>query len=145
MAINIEDFEMSVTALLGTNTSSIPSEIINSPVYAGVAVSELEKLYPGISTLPETDDRKTDADIAIIVNTALKLMPYWVLNYAKVEQLPGSKVEMFEPDWDALEEQLQARLENALNSIDPDISPVGSGFIGFRTTTGGRSWREGFR
>lgn len=135
--VKVQKFEDQVCVSLGTQPGLIEPEIINLPVYAGAALAELNKKFPGIDDIPQEDSHRMNADRAIIAATALKLLPYWVLNYAKIDQTPNAKVEMFEPDWDALYEHLKAEVATALENLDPDgAESAGHGFYGFRLTFG---------
>lgn len=139
MVINVKDFELSVAASLGADPAIITPELIALPMYAPSALAELNKRHSGIDDIPADDERRLDADRAIIAATALKLLPYWKLNYPKAETLPGSKIESFEPDWDSLQLSLEAEIENALEALDPESTTDSKPFYGFRLTGGGRS------
>ena len=144
--VKVMQYEEQVAAALGTTLDAgISVDTIRLPIHAGAALYDLNKIYPGIDDIPEeitdADDNRTSnplrfaADRAIINATALRVLPYWKLNYSKIDNLPGSKVEMFEPDWDALEARLQGEVDSALSELSPEYAEeIGSGFIGFRLT-----------
>ena len=86
------------------------------------------------ATAEETPQDRLYAERAVIAATALRLFPYWKLNYNKVESLPGSRIEVFEPDWESLQSSLEAELDSALTK--GDVEEDMTSLFGFRLTFG---------
>lgn len=144
MLVNVKKFHEQVASSLGAALGiGITETLINYPKYSGAAIADLEKIIPGIDSYPDDDIHRLDADRAIIAATALKLLPFWKLNYLKISQTPAIKTEKFEPDWELLELHLQSEVEEALSNIDPDYgNSTANGFVGFRITWGDRGCRN---
>ena len=137
MAYEIKDRDEQVAASLGAALEiEISSELIAYPKYSGKAALDLiYEWVPGIDDIPADDPMRAYADIAIISQIALNLLPWWRLNYYKVRQSPSLKTERFEPDWDALEEALIGDRDGALGELNPEYTDsLAVGFAGFTHT-----------
>lgn len=131
-------FKESVNAALGTAAGDyLPDEMFDWPIYSSAVIAELDKIIPGIKSIPADDERRPAADRAIIYTTAIKLFPFYQQQIMKSEQTPAAKTERFEIDWNALLTGLQAALDDALGELDPEyLESVSSPEPGFRLTFG---------
>lgn len=137
----VPKFEEQVASILGADLGiDISDETINLPIYAGDAKSFLKKIFPNYEDIPDSDPLKLFVDLALIYATVINLIPYWKQRYLKIEHTPAEKIERFPTDWNAFEEDLQAKLDNALALLVPEyyVEP----FIGFRVNRHGcYRWR----
>ena len=126
-----------IAAALGAALEiEIRSDLIALPMYSGpAALGIIYEWVPDIDSIPEDDTMRGYADIAIISQIALNILPYWKLNYFKVRQSPSLKTERFEPDWDALEAALIGDRDGALDELNPEyMDSLTTSFTGFTHT-----------
>lgn len=137
MAYTIKDRDEQIAASLSATLGIvITSELIALPIYSGLAALDLVyKWVPDIDSIPDNDSGRPYADMAIIAQIALNLLPYFRLNYFRTKQSPSLKTERFEPDWAALEERLAGDRDGALGELNPEyVETLSAGFNGFVVT-----------
>lgn len=113
----------------------VTEEEIMLPPHYPKALRELEKRAPGITTMAEGDERRFDADLAIVYQTALLMLDAVKDKVVKRDQTPSETVERFEVDWEATRARLLGERDKALGDLLPeDAVPSGVGGIGFAVT-----------
>lgn len=126
---DIPKFEIQVRAILGVDETLISNEIICLPLYKGKALRYAQEVKP-FETLKKPSEEDWDMEklerwqSIVVYKTALLLLPYFRIQWKKIQQSPSLKEENFEINWAALEKQLK-------DNLDEETATITGGGVGF--------------